>query len=56
MVSPVIGPEPSTQVAAGGENADGPVADLETGRPEPMLADRPEGAKPASTRATSLRA
>ena len=39
-VSPVIGPEPSTQVAAGGENADGRVDDPETGHPRGMLADQ----------------
>ena len=38
-VSPVIGPEPSTQMAAGGENADGPLDDPATGQPGSILAD-----------------
>lgn len=38
-VSPLIGREPSMRMAAGGENADGPLDDPATGQPGPILAD-----------------
>jgi hypothetical protein len=46
VVSPLIGPEPSTQMAAGGENADGLLDDPATGQPGPILADPAASVEP----------